>query len=328
MLFALLVLAGCAGFGGAPVPDDATTTAPTTTDPMPGNPWDKETLVVGVNNTGSPDRDFAPQVQAALDYWETNRDAAAYGVTFRLDPDASDPDVSVEFQSDVVCGNETHGLGCAPVIAANDSVSGPITVEIETGYTDDSTVHILKHEFGHVLGLTHDDEPQAVMAATYRPTYLSLPDATEREWPWRVHDINVYVDYENVPASDRDVVREQVRHALDYYESDADGLTPDNLTLTLVENRSRAHVNVTFPADSPCGRPPVSCGANGGYDLDTDDALEYYSGVRIAMVDIPPEATGWHVAYWLGFAFGAETESELPPPLQDQSNADDPWWRR
>ncbi|WP_323174842.1 matrixin family metalloprotease, partial [Natrialba sp. PRR66] len=89
---------------------------------------------------------------------------AAYEAAFVLDPNATDPDVVVTFVDDVdECGDVDDAAGCAPRLSSNSRVDPPVAVEVEANLSDESTVIVTKHEFGHVLGLSHDDDPQSIM---------------------------------------------------------------------------------------------------------------------------------------------------------------------
>ena len=62
--------------------------------------------------------------------------------------------------------------------------------------------------------------------------------------------------------------------------------------------------------------------------VDGDGAVETYSELRISLVDLDTDAVGWHVGYWLAFGFGAEPDSEKPPPFRDASYEErrSAWW--
>jgi hypothetical protein len=330
---ALLVLAGCATEPpGATTTDRATdsralTTGETIERP---NPWGTEQLTVTINNTANESRDFRPLVAESLDFWANNSTRyAGYAIDFELDPNASDPDLVIEFVDSIEeCANVTNPAGCAPYVTADGGVSRPVTVEVVGSYTNNSTRLILKHELGHVLGLNHSTGPESVMAPTSQLETLPRTNATERRLPWNDSNFSVYLDPD---VSDRDEIRDQLDHALDYYAAGANGTVPDNVSYEFVENRTDAEVVIEFGDDLPCrAGDSGSCGQVHGVDPDGDGALERYDRLRVTISDIDDEAVGWHVGYWLGYGFGFEDESDWPEPFRDASYDDrrSQWWER
>jgi len=219
----------------------------------------------------------------------------------------------------------TDVAGCAPVPGSPAGIARPETVEVRTGLSDESTVQVLEHELGHALGLDHDDAPQPLMAPMAQLTTLPQPDASERALPWQAPELSVYVEYDT--ASDPTVARTQVGHALDYFERGAGGTAPENVTFVATRNRTAADVVVRF-RDRACEHDRGSCARRAGLDPDGDGALEYYTRVEIALVDLDPDAVAWHVAYWLGYAFGFEDRADWPGPLRNASGAErrSEWW--
>lgn len=316
----LIVLAGCvAGVGGvANFGADGTAT---------DERWADDPIVVAVD--GDADRNYTPFVRSAIEYWEANESRyAAYDAAFVLNPDAEDPDLVVDFVPEVgECGDVSGPAGCAPRLSAGDRVDTPLTVEVQSDLSNESTEFVVKHEFGHVLGLTHDDEPQDVMAHETSLATLPKPNATERALPWEDSTLAVAVDAAN--ASDPEVTREQVRHALAYYEGGGEGSVPENVSFRLVENRSAADVVIDFADELPCQDGTGSCGTRGGVDEDEDGELERYDRLRITVSGVDADAVGWHVGYWLGYGFGFTDESEWPDPFRDADGDDrrGEWWR-
>lgn len=340
LLAALLVLAGCST---GVVVDDTTptdisaatpTATPTSTaTPAPDNPWQQEVVTVSISNHAN-DRDLEPLLDEALTYW--NEHAAEHGeytVEFELAADATDADIRLVFQENVYCG-DTHDvddtLGCAPIIESDNRVSEPQTVYIKAGYTNTSTVDTMKHEFGHVLGVEHDDEPEEWMRSQSEATQVPQPDASKRAVPWISDNLTVHVDLSNESADHRRRTYDrQIDYALDYYSSGADGAVPDNVTFTRTDNRSAADVVIVTESEPSCSTGATSCGSRWGADLDEDDDLEYYTRAYVGLYDIDGDAYGWHVGYWLGFAFGAESVDDLPEVFRDADYSErrSDWWR-
>ncbi|MGM0591386.1 MAG: matrixin, partial [Halobacteriota archaeon] len=89
-----------------------------------------------------------------------------------------------------------------------------------------------------------------------------------------------------------------------------------------------AEIHVTFTDTSPCGPRAVSCGSTRGPDFDGDGAVEQYTRASVVLVDTDTRAVGWHVGYWLAYAFGAEDDADKPPPFRTASRDDQRsrWW--
>jgi hypothetical protein len=331
VLVVLVVAAGCAGSApDVPGPDESAAADGSTPSVDPANPWGERTLTVAIRTPTGDDRDYRSLVQPALSYWNEHAERhAGYPVSFRLVEESSDADVVVAFTDAVDgCEDVDEVAGCAPHITDGSQIDRPEVAQVLTGLADESTVLVVKHELGHVLGLDHDDEPQAVMSATGDLRTLPQPNATDRPLPWAAPTISVFVDYSTVPASDRETVREQVRHALDYYARGADGHVPENVSFTVVDDRSTADVVLTFPESAPCSAGSGSCGYRYGTDPDGDGAPELYTKAEIAVADIGPAAVGWHVGYWLGYALGFTDRADWPAVLRDASAEQrrSDWW--
>jgi hypothetical protein len=348
-LAAVLVLAGCAGpaMNGpetaqstaasteAPTAASGTATAtdaaPSTPTPTPvgerANPWGSEPVVVAVADPAGTGREWAPLVREATAFWAANADRfAGFPIDYEVRPDAENPDIVIEFVDTIPdCDGSNDAAGCAPLITDRRQIDRPETVSVRTGFSDDSTVLVVKHELGHTLGLTHNDSPADVMAARSVLYTEPQPNATEREFAWDDADFAVYVDDAN--ATDPERFREQVRRALDYYEDDPPGM-PTNLTFRPVEDPDDAEIVVRPVATSPCGSGAASCGGTVGSDPDGDGAVETYSELRISLVDLDTDAVGWHVGYWLAYGFGAEPDAEKPPPFRNATYEErrSAWW--
>jgi hypothetical protein len=292
----------------------------------PGDhPW-YGTVVVGVDG---PEADrVAPLVAAATDYWAARAERyAGAPVTFAVRPDAADPDVLVRTVASLdSCDGVRDAAGCAPHLTAADRpLPDPVVVTVRSGLRDDSTLLVVKHEFGHLLGLEHSDDPSAVMSAAAVLYTRAAPNASDRPFPWPDRSLSVHVDARN--ASDPAVARTQVRVATDYFAARPPGM-PANVSFEPTPDPGAAEVVVRFADDSACGAGPGSCGAVTGIDSDDDGAVETYDRVTVTLVDVDPHAVGWHVGYWLAFALGAETDAEKPPPFRaaDYATRHGQWW--
>jgi len=318
-------------------PNTTTATTVPTTDGEQAveNPWGKQTVTVAVRNEVNQSRTLDPLVDQTLAYWnDEGSEYANYNVTFVRATDGRDPDIVVELVGQITeCEDEDTDstVGCAPLLDQQDVPEDPARVEVVAGYSNESTETILRHEFGHVLGIEHGEEPMPTMKAISSFRYLSQPDLADRAVPWQNSTLAVHVDVSTLPGHDREDAREQVRHALEYYESGADGAVPSNVSFQRTSNRSAADVRISFPDDAfDCGDERLregSCGYSWVYDTDTDDAPEYFADYEIRVRGLDTDAIGWHVGYWLSDAMGLG-EDGRPAPFVDADYDDrrDEWW--
>lgn len=339
----MIILAGCGGSSSAPdqtateeqstieptqsqQPETATqTAAPTVTPVPPQNPWEQEVVTVKlVDRTGS-ERNWTPLVKETLEFWSENAEQYTdFEVNFEMAQEAEGSDITIFFRPELnECGytiSETT-VGCASQYDSVGSAEKWSTVGIEAGYTNESTKETLKHEFGHMLGLTHDDSDELqVMQQKAELVSQPLPNATERDYPWNHDPLTVYVDYGNVSKQTH---QEQVNATLRELPKQADAM-PEKAKFVQTSNRTEADIVVSFPRKRNNG---VSTANQYGYDPDNDSASEYYSFAEIRIGDeIDGENVGWHLAYWLAHALSVE-QDELPHPLNDNHNIRDDWWR-
>lgn len=320
----LVVLSGCAGVADPGLVGDDW-------EGDPDNHWRSE--VLNVSYTGPADRDYGSLVAAATEYWTANSGRyAGYDVELRVVDDGEAADVHVRFVESIDdCGvhSDERTAGCAPVLTEPGQVDRPVEVRIETGYSNVSTVAVLKHELGHTLGLTHADEPRSVMQPESQLTTQPETDATDRELPWRTENLSVYADYGGIPPERREATDEQVRAALGYYADGAGGTVPERVRFHRVDSPGEADVVVEVTDESDCRPESGSCGTLSGTDPDGDGALEYYTRLRVVVVGMDTPAVGWHVGRWLGTGFGHATESEYPEPLRQNASYEErrsEWW--
>ncbi|MGM0592506.1 MAG: matrixin family metalloprotease, partial [Halobacteriota archaeon] len=203
------------------------------------SPWGDDPIVVAVNGSTAPDQEFVPLVREATAYWNENASRyTGYEVDFVVRPDATEPDVVVTFVPEVPeCNGMAEAAGCAPLVTSARGIERPEPVWVKTGLSDESTALVLTHEFGHVLGLSHDDPPTSVMGASSVLYTEPQPNATDRTFPWRDGEFTVFVEYS--AADDPAAARRQVQYAFDYYEDDPPGM-PTNLTFRPVEDPTDA----------------------------------------------------------------------------------------
>lgn len=316
--------------------EDASTTTPatatpTTTDRFP-NPWGTQVVTVGLDPDGAQQQTVSPLVNETVNWWNDNRVDlyATYPVTFAYVGQTTDADVVVRFVDELsACGTEWREdqfLGCASVLRPQSLPSDPEVVQIRAGFKREDTLTTLQHEFGHLLGLRHGDDPMFVMNASHVAHTLDRPNATEAAFAWQSRNLTVY--FSNDAAAGH---RSQVEHALDYFEGGADGTLDITPRFSFTGDREAADVVVELHdshRDTDVLSDDGSVGTVRGFDDDGDGALEYYSRATITVAGIDNDASGWHVAYWLASALGYTTE-ELPAVLEDASHDErrSQWWR-
>lgn len=206
VLVGVLLLAGCSGGPTTvPEPTDTSTFSPTPTaessptpteyepsptatpDPYPSNYWDEQQPTVAIDTTNaSNDRNYTAMVREAAAYWRVNSEQyAGYPIDLTVDPDASNPDIIVRIQKEIeTCGLDTNtdrATGCASLISTWNHPTRPEVMQIRAGFTSNSTADTMKHEFGHLLGLSHGNEPMPLMNASHeRSMSLSLTPQSGR----------------------------------------------------------------------------------------------------------------------------------------------------
>jgi hypothetical protein len=321
VLVALIASAGCVGLTERSLPDELAGYAGN-----PDNPYGNGNLTVAVAAPDS-ERSFAPLVAEATDYWETyDKRYLNYSVNVRLAANASDPDIRVSFAPRIArCGQVANAAGCAPEITAPSQTGDTVEIRALDNLSANSTVRVLEHEFGHALGLGHGDRPRSLMATHTTLTSLPKPNASTRALAWNDSTLTVFVTDE-VSAAERD----QIDHALDYYDRGADGTVPENVSFRMVSSFANADVVIRPAERSPCASERGSCGSVFGSDSDGDGALETYTRLEITYTGLDADAVGWHVARWLGLGFGIENESAYPPVLRESTGYDErrsDWWQ-
>lgn len=136
------------------------------------DPWPtEETVTVNLSVEVDGDRDWAPLVRAGIDYWQTNQERYGnYTQGFEFRPNASEAAVTVAIVEDIRrCGVEETGdaLGCADRYNRSLLARDTVDVRIEAGWDDRTTLQTVKHEFGHVYGRNHGEEPMPLMEPRY-----------------------------------------------------------------------------------------------------------------------------------------------------------------
>lgn len=312
---------------GTPVATQHGTQTPVPTATDRSNPWNQTTLVVAMDAEATGDRKVDHLVRHAAAFWSKHSEMyAGYFVTFSFQPDAEDPDIIVRFEDEVgECGYADHAAGCAPFVNGSENVDRPMVMRVQTGLSDASTEHVIRHEFGHLLGIEHGEPPREVMKPNATLETLPQPNATQRAFPWNDTQFEVYLDLSAAP--DEEAAHKQVQHALAYYESGLDGM-PDDIRFTVVDDPEEADISIHYRSGESCEGGPDSCFRSRGPDPDGDGAIEEYHHVNITLYGVHTQAIGWHVGNWLAYAFGAEDEEARPDPFGDAPTTErrSNWW--
>ena len=296
--------------------------------PQGESPWGEETLTVAVRNRADPSRNVTAAVAEALAYWNRNVGYADYPAEFVLRPDAEDPDVVVWYNETIECANHADAIGCAPLLDGGGNVDRPVDVQIRyhPEHNRRQVRNTAIHEFGHVLGLTHCEEPYWVMASACREPVPDAPNADQRELAWRDETISVYVDDRNVSESDLDETRAQVGHALAYFEDGRAEGFPANVSFVRVDDRFAADVTIAFQDDLVCRDGAVVCDRHRGRDFDGDGHVEYHTGGTIYVgTDSDVDARGWYVGWGLSRLLAP---GHVPPTFEEASYRErrSEWW--
>lgn len=351
----MVLIAGCSGGGPttypppgatatsteeAPTPTVPETTAeppspteaptPTETEPptevaTKTNEPDGSALTVYLNDTTDSSRDYGPVVASAVEYWNDERIGrfAAYEAELAYDGSAVEGDFEVRVVDELRrCGDDGdvhETLGCAPLVVAQPEST--VTIEVRSGQTDAKFENTLKHELGHVLGITHDEPPTWLMAggAGENPAG-SVPNATERDHPWNHSgDIRVAVRDGVEGAA---TVKANVRVAVRHYNKLAGLYLPEGTRVVLVDEWYRA--DIVFQ-DEPPGSFAAANGSGSiayrsGLDYDSDPSLEQWLAVYVYLAEVDPAETEPHAGYWIGI-FAGNSPEELPAKYEIENES-------
>lgn len=268
----------------------------------PDNPFYSRHLTVYVDQSEA-NRDKSNIVNHSMVWWTENSwDYAGYPVNLSQIDDQDSADIIVTFEeSPIQCGIGPHTgtvLGCAPLNEHRAEQPSEITIAIDQA-TPESIITV-KHELGHVFGLTHDDDPGYVMDDLY--------GQTNRHWD----NITVYIDGSTANEE------RQIGHALDFYADGAHDTLDNPPSFTIVGNKADAVIVVGFDSSYDC---------NGFATCSYDTA--YLSQNAVLITDHRSQYAGWYFASSIAPWFYDDTADEPEILDSDQSArvAGSNWWR-
>lgn len=135
------------------------------------HPLAGETQIVGITDESTTEQDLVTNTTRALDFWEENSNQyAGFEVSFELDENRDDPDISIVYADtprgcDEIEGTSKRVMGCAPYIKEQSRIERPVTARVVAGTRHPERILVTtKHELGHMLGLGHTDQPQQIMS--------------------------------------------------------------------------------------------------------------------------------------------------------------------
>lgn len=295
------------------------------------NPWGEREVTVAVQTTGgNASGTQRAAVTEATRYWNESHEVySEYEIEFTVVPNARRADVVVEFVPYIdTCGGLDSGaitLACAPKYERGETAEVPTTVKVRDGRPREALADSVKHEFGHLLGIGHGDAPMPLMQERVRfEPRTAVRNASERAYPWYDTVLTVAVVHDS--TYDSGALRAHLREALDYYERGPPGWDRPTPTFRIVSDPARADIVLQVTREDACDVGGGYCWSITGEQLDRDAAIEYYTRFEATFGGLDQQYFSWYAGRAIGFALGAEAESQLPSTFVHPENADSKWF--
>lgn len=285
-------------------------------------PWLGEDTKVAVHEDAS--EGLRPDVQQAINWWESNDDYLPYKVNLELINDTDEADIVVRHTDKIAtCGYDDADeiRGCADLLDPDEPAPNRAYIQIERGIHPEVQPHVVRHEFGHVLGLPHQLSPEIMQS----PAEYYITDLQDRDNPWAEETLLVYVDLSDY-GGPGDRFNDQVSRALSWYEQGAADNMDYNIRFERTSNRSKADIVIT-------GAEFDDLDTAASYDYlvwnaDSDPEAEWYHRQRINVTDdAQTSAVGWYVAWSLWETVGTGDRPYELEPERDYHYRRSSWWR-
>jgi len=277
------------------------------------------------NRDGKVTATHRAALNQTLQYWNTTgQDYGDYQADWQLVRDKRSADVLVAMTDEIVdCSGTTDAVGCAPILTKDVAASYTQTVQIEAGWDENSTTRVMKHEFGHILGLDHGVAPTDVMAAqTAIQPKGDIQNLNTRNYAFEDTTLKLHVEYDELDPS-KSELRPELIKAIEWYEAGSVEQLPDDLQFEFSDSYNESHIVVTKNG-TVCGDRYGACTDPISIDTDNDDRPEYYLLADIYLNNAGEDDAAYWFAKALGVALTHSPEwDDAPPEGIDEYESDD-----
>ncbi|WP_435360412.1 hypothetical protein [Haloarchaeobius sp. DFWS5] len=193
------------------------TSVPTATAVPRLNPFDSETITVGVSAPTNQTVNFTAIAEDAVSHWQTDRESASRyredPVQLEFAPDASNPDLLLNFHPTIIrCAGEYSSdtfLFCTERVTSDSVIKETLTLNVSSRYTSEDTEMLAREALAGIYGYEVSD---------YNSWEVNSPSLRD---PWTEKD-TVIVGVDSSSNSDRDI-SPLVRDSLEYWSNSSYG---------------------------------------------------------------------------------------------------------